>query len=77
ADMFKRLFWFTAGVGVGVGASRRINRKVRETVDRYRPERVAGNVTGAVRRLGGDMRDAVAEGRHAMAERESQLRAGR
>ncbi|MBW3645308.1 MAG: hypothetical protein KY441_07370 [Actinobacteria bacterium] len=68
--MFKRLFW----MGVGVGASFWVRRRVRDTVERYQPQRVSGEVVGAVHRLGDDVRAAVHEGRVAMREREAELR---
>jgi hypothetical protein len=42
---------------------------------RYTPERVSADLAGALRSFGQDLRAAVAEGREAMAERESQIRA--
>lgn len=68
--MFKRLFW----MGVGVGASFWVRRRVRDTVGRYQPQRVSGEVVAAVHRLGDDVRAAVHEGRVAMREREAELR---
>lgn len=73
--MFKRLFWLVVGVGFGFGMSFWLMRFLRETVDRYRPERVSQDLAGAVSKLGDDLRAAVREGRLAMAEREEELRA--
>ena len=50
-------------------------RFVKQTVERYSPERVSGDVAGAVRAFGSDLRAAAAEGRMAMREREEELRA--
>jgi len=72
--MFKRLFWLAVGTGLGFGMSFWIMRTVRSTIERYTPERVSSDVSSALRGLGGDLRAAVAEGRAAMAERESELR---
>ncbi|MDQ1437110.1 MAG: hypothetical protein QOK43_739 [Acidimicrobiaceae bacterium] len=72
--MFKRLFWLIVGAGFGFGVSFWLMRFVRETVNRYSPERVSSDLAGALRSLGGDIRAAAAEGREAMRERESQLR---
>ena len=72
--MFKRLFWLAVGTGLGFGLSFWIMRTVRSTIERYTPERVSSDVTSALRGLGGEVRAAVAEGRAAMAERESELR---
>jgi hypothetical protein len=73
--MFKRLFWLALGLGAGFGLSFWFMRFVRETVDRYRPERVSQDLAGAISKLGDDVRAAVREGRTAMAEREEELRA--
>ena len=72
--MFKRLFWLAVGTGLGFGLSFWIMRTVRSTIERYTPERVSSDVSAALRGLGEDLRAAVAEGRTAMAERESELR---
>jgi hypothetical protein len=73
--VFKRLFWLLVGVGFGFGVSFWLMRFVRETVQRYSPERVSGDLGDAVRSFGRDLREAVAEGREAMREREAELRA--
>lgn len=73
--MFKRIFWLAIGLGLGFGLSFWLMRFVRETVDRYRPERVSQDLAGALSKLGDDLRAAVREGRMAMAEREEELRA--
>ena len=72
--MFKRLFWLAVGTGLGFGMSFWIMRTVRSTIERYTPERVSSDLSAALRGLGEDLRSAVAEGRSAMAERESELR---
>jgi hypothetical protein len=73
--VFKRLFWLLIGLGFGFGMSFWFMRFIRETVDRYRPERVSQDLAGAISKLGDDLRAAVREGRMAMAEREEELRA--
>jgi hypothetical protein len=73
--VFKRLFWLVVGVGFGFGMSFWLMRFLRETVDRYRPERVSQDLAGAIAKLGDDVRAAVREGRMAMVEREEELRA--
>jgi hypothetical protein len=72
--VFKRLFWLAIGLGLGFGMSFWLMRFIRETVDRYRPERVSQDLAGAISKLGDDLRSAVREGRMAMAEREEELR---
>lgn len=73
--MFRRLFWLAVGLGLGFGLSFWIMRVVRSTVERYTPERVSSDLAGALRAFGEDLRAAVSEGREAMAERESELKA--
>jgi hypothetical protein len=73
--VFKRLFWLVVGAGFGFGLSFWLTRFVRDTVDRYRPERVSADLAGALRQLGTDIRAAVEEGRDAMRAREAELRA--
>lgn len=73
--MFKRLFWLVIGLGFGFGASFWVTRFVRETVERYSPERVSSDLAGALRSFGQDLRAAVAEGAEAMRAREAELRA--
>jgi hypothetical protein len=71
--MFRRIFWLAVGLGLGFGCSFWLMRFLRETVDRYRPERVSQDLAGAVGKLGADLRAAIREGRMAMAEREEEL----
>ena len=72
--MFKRLFWLVVGAAFGFGVSFWLMRFVRETVNRYSPERVSGDLAGALRSFGADLRAAVAEGREGMREAEAELR---
>jgi hypothetical protein len=72
--MFRRLFWLVIGAGFGFGVSFWVTRFVRETMQRYTPERVSADLAGALRGLGKDLRAAVAEGREAMREREAEIR---
>ena len=72
--LFRRLFWLLVGVGFGFGVSFWLTRFVRETVNRYSPERVSSDLAGALRSLGADLRAAVADGREAMREAEADLR---
>jgi hypothetical protein len=73
--VFRRLFWLVIGAGFGFGLSFWLMRFVRETVNRYSPERVSADLGDAIRSFGNDVRAAVAEGREAMHEREDELRA--
>lgn len=72
--MFKRLFWLAVGTGLGFGLSFWVARFFRSTVERYTPERVSADLASALRQLGRDITEAVAEGRAAMREREAELR---
>lgn len=71
--MFKRLFWLLIGVGFGFGVSFWLMRFVRSTMERYTPERVSGDLAGAIKAFGSDLRAAAEEGRAAMREREAEL----
>ena len=72
--MFKRLLWLVIGLGFGFGMSFWLMRFVRSTVERYAPERLSSDLGSALRSFGADLREAVAEGREAMREREAELR---
>ena len=71
--MFKRLFWLLVGTGFGFGVSFWVMRFVRSTVERYTPERVSADLAGALKQFGSDLKEAAAEGRQAMKEREAEL----
>jgi hypothetical protein len=71
--VFKRLFWLLMGVGFGFGVSFWITRFVKETVERYSPERVSNDLAGALKQFGSDLKEAASEGRQAMKEREAEL----
>lgn len=73
--MFKRLFWLSVGLSIGFGCSFWLMRAMRRAVERYTPERLTSTVVEGARGLVTDVREALAEGRDAMRERERQLRA--
>ncbi|HEX6420834.1 MAG TPA: hypothetical protein VFZ77_20185 [Acidimicrobiales bacterium] len=73
--MFKRAFWFTTGATAGFGGAMWVRRQVLRAVRRYTPDYVQAEVASSVRRVGADLRQAVSEGRSAMADREAELRA--
>jgi hypothetical protein len=73
--MFRRLFWLVIGAGFGFGVAFWLMRFLRSTVERWSPERVSSDVAGALRQFGADLKDAMADGREAMREREAELRA--
>lgn len=69
--MLKRLLWFS----IGCGSSLWVMRTVRRTVERLMPNRLAREAVAGARSAGGEIRAALDEGRHAMREREAELRA--
>ncbi|MBK5223341.1 MAG: hypothetical protein JJE52_10795 [Acidimicrobiia bacterium] len=72
--MFKRLFWLLVGAGLGSGGTLWVLVRVRRTAARFTPTGVTAEVSGAVRQMGLDLRDAAAEGRAGMREAEARLR---
>jgi uncharacterized protein HemX len=73
--MFKRLFWLCVGIGLGAGLAYWLQKFLRQTAERYSPERVSNDLADSARRLSTDMRKAIEEGREAMRKREAELRA--
>ncbi len=73
--MLRRLFWLLLGIGVGLGSSFWVARRVKQTAARWSPPRLTNDATTAVRKLGRDLRLAIQEGREAMLKREAELRA--
>ena len=73
--MFKRLFWLCVGIGLGAGMAYWLQKALRQTVERYSPERVSNDMANGARRFGSDLRAALDEGREAMRKREAELRA--
>ena len=72
--MFKRLFWLVIGAGFGFGVSFWVTRFVKETVNRYSPERVSADLGTALKHLGADLRAAATEAVAGMREAEADLR---
>ena len=72
--MLRRIFWFAVGIGFGAGLSWWATRALRRTAERYAPDRVAGELSKSLGRLGADLKAAVSEGREAMRSREQELR---
>jgi hypothetical protein len=73
--MPKRTFWFVTGTAAGLGSSLWVQRRVKEAVERYVPEKVQARAADAARRVGPAVRDAMSEGRSAMRQREAEMRA--
>ena len=75
--MMKRVTWFLTGAAAGAAGLGYAKRKVKRTASQLAPAKVARSSIGAVRRRGRDVVDAVREGRHAMVDREDELKARR
>ena len=73
--MFRRIFWLFLGIGVGMGSSWWVTRRVKEVAARYTPERISSDMATSVRTLGRDVRLSLQDGRTAMRQREAELRA--
>jgi hypothetical protein len=73
--VFKRLFWLCVGIGLGAGMAYWLQKFLRQTAERYSPERVSNDLVESARRLGTDVRRAIDDGREAMRKREAELRA--
>ena len=74
--MLSRVRWLGAGVAMGAGGSLWAQRKVKSVAARYRPSGLAGEAAERAKGLPGELRAAIREGRHAMREREAELRSG-
>lgn len=72
--MFKRARWAGAGAAVGATVVIWAQRKLRAMAGRYGPSGAAGDAVGRATSLPANLRDAFAEGRQAMREREVELR---
>lgn len=73
--MFKRLFWLTVGFLGGLASSFWVSQKLKRAASRLTPERLAGGAASAAREVVAEVKAAVSEGRTAMKESESRLRA--
>ncbi len=73
----KRVFWFAAGAASGFAGAVYGYARVREVKGRFAADRVADTVAdslvGTARSVRSNLRDAVAEGREAMAEAERRI----
>jgi hypothetical protein len=63
------------GASFGFGASFWVSRAVKQTMERYSPPRLSGDLSRAIQAFGTDIRAAVTEGKEAMREHEAALRA--
>jgi hypothetical protein len=72
--MLKRATWLSVGFGLGVGTTVTAAYKIRKRIERYRPLVVGERIAQAAQSMRDALAAAVAEGREAMTERESELR---
>ena len=68
----RRLFWLAMGVTIGV----LVVRKLSSAAEKLTPQSIASQLVEGLRDLADAIGDFGADVRHAMAERESELRAG-
>lgn len=73
--MFKRALWLTTGAAFGFGSSIWVTRWAKDVAARYTPTKLTIDAASTAKTIGRGVRDAVAEGRVAMREREAELRA--
>ncbi len=73
--MFKRVIWMGTGAAMGAGSAFWAKRKVVRTVERYLPDELARRASASARTVGRTVRVAASEGRAAMRDRESELKA--
>ena len=68
----RRLFWLAMGITIGALVVRKLSR----AAEKMTPGGIAGSIAEALRELADAIGDFGADVRHAMAERENELRAG-
>ncbi len=73
--MFKRVIWWGAGFGAGLGSSFWVKRAVNRRVQRYVPDTVRKAVGSTARSAGTRLRGAASEGRAAMRQYETDAQA--
>ncbi|MFC5803810.1 DUF6167 family protein [Streptomyces formicae] len=67
--MFRRTFWFTAGAAVGVWATTKVNRKLRQLT----PESLAAQAANKAIETGHRLKDFALDVRAGMVQREAEL----
>jgi hypothetical protein len=70
--MYRRLFWFGAGVGVTLWAQRRASA----LTERFTPVAMRSSAQRRARQVGSDLRGALGDGRQAMVARREELAGG-
>lgn len=69
------MFWTALGLGAGVAGAVMVSRWVRRQKQRYSPANLGAQLSEGARDVGSLLREALDEGRQAMAEREAEIRA--
>src|SRR5579875_209658 len=73
--MFKRVRWMSIGAVAGFAGSLWMQQRVKRTLEEHPSIRVGAELASMARKAGRDVKDAVLDGREAMAKREEELRA--
>ncbi|MEX0767191.1 MAG: hypothetical protein WD029_01800 [Microthrixaceae bacterium] len=71
----KRLFWLSVGVAAGASGTVWVERQVKSRLESLQPEHLAVQAQKRAVSVGKHLLDAAIEGRSAMRDRESELRA--
>jgi hypothetical protein len=71
----RRIFWVALGLGAGATAAVLSSRWMRRQAEKVAPANVGREISNGMRDLGQLMREALAEGRQAMQEKEAEIRA--
>lgn len=69
----KRLFWVALGLGAGVATAIMSARFLRRQREKVAPARLAREARGGVLDLAKLLSESIAEGKHAMREKEAEL----
>ena len=70
----RRVFWLAVGLGAGVTAAVMTSRWMRRQAERVAPANIGRELQSGLRDLGELFREALAEGRQAMREKEAEIR---
>jgi hypothetical protein len=70
----RRVFWLAVGLGAGVTTAVMTSRWMRRQAERVAPANIGRELQSGLRDLGELFREALAEGRQAMREKEAEIR---